>query len=96
MEAISHFLKIQSSYHPQTDDQIEIVNRSLGNMPRCLVGEQPKQWHLALPQAEFAYNNFFNKTTRMSPFSIVYTKLPNYPIDLFEPSTTSKGAANMA
>jgi hypothetical protein len=69
-------LSFSSSYHPQTDGQTEVVNRSLGNILRILVNENPKQWDQMFTQAEFAYNDSPNGSTWMSPFQILYGMHP--------------------
>jgi hypothetical protein len=45
------------SYHPQTDGQTEVENRSLRNLLRSLVTEQGRQWDQILAQAEFSFSN---------------------------------------
>ncbi|PKU88073.1 hypothetical protein MA16_Dca027665 [Dendrobium catenatum] len=75
-------LKLSSAYHPQTDGQTEVTNRTLANMLRCLVQDHPKQWEEVLGQAEFAFNSMPNRATGMCPFSIVYTKMPNHIVDV--------------
>lgn len=42
-------LDMRSAYHPQTDGQTEVTNRSLGNLLRCLVGDSIKTWDSKLP-----------------------------------------------
>ena len=43
-------LKFSTAYYPQTDGQSEVVNRSLGNILRCLIGENGKTWESILPE----------------------------------------------
>ncbi|KAI3760252.1 hypothetical protein L1987_50645 [Smallanthus sonchifolius] len=75
-------LNFSSAYHPQTDGQTEVVNRSLGNLLRCLVGDHVKSWDQKLCQAEFAHNHAVNRSTRFSPFQVVYSAQPRGPLDL--------------
>jgi len=69
-------LSFSSAYHPQTDGKIKGVNKSLGNILRSLVYQNPKWWDLALAQAEFDYNDTPNRSTGMSPFQIVFGMNP--------------------
>ena len=80
-------LKFSTAFHPQTDGQTEVVNRSLGNLLRCLVGEHPRNWDLILPTTEFAFNNSINRITGKSPFEIVHEFKPRSPIDLIPTPT---------
>ena len=75
-------LKFFTAYHPQTNGQTEVVNHSLGNLLRCLVGENSRNWDLLLPRAEFAYNCSVNRSTGKSPFEIIHGYKPNRPLDL--------------
>nr|GFA26772.1 transposon Ty3-G Gag-Pol polyprotein [Tanacetum cinerariifolium] len=75
-------LQFSSSHHPQTDGQAKVVNRSLENLLRSLIGDNAKQWDLILPQAEFAYNSSVNRTTGKSPFEVMYGRNLITPLDL--------------
>lgn len=65
-------MKYSTTCHPQTDGQTEVTNRTLGNLLRCLAGDNVATWDLTLPQAEFAYNSTINRTTGQIQFELAY------------------------
>ena len=75
-------LKFSTAFHPQTDGQIEVVNRSLGNLLWCLVGEVNRNWDSILPTAQLAYNSSANRSIGTSPFEVVHGCTPRKPLDL--------------
>ena len=52
------------------------MNRSLGNLLRCLVGNELHNCEMILAQALFAYNNSVNRSTGKTPFEIVTRTQP--------------------
>ena len=90
---LSHFWKVlwgklgtkllySTTCHPQTDGQTEVVNRTLGNLLRAIVGKNLKTWEDCLPFVKFAYNRSVHSSTGCSPFEIVYGFNPLTVLDL--------------
>ena len=69
------------------------MNRSLGNLLRCLVGNKASNWEMVLAQAEFAYNNSVNRSTRKTPFEIVTRMHPRGISDLRDVASEEKRSA---
>ena len=65
-------LLFSSAYHPQTDCQTEVTNRTLSTLLYVLIKRNIKEWEACLPIAEYAYNRARHPTTGKSPFEVVY------------------------
>jgi hypothetical protein len=66
-----------TTYHPQTDGKIERVNRIIKDMLRMYVMDKPSKWEDYLHLIEFAYNNGYQASFRMSPFEALYGRKCN-------------------
>lgn len=75
-------LLFSTSYHPQTDGQTEVTNRTLTTLLRSLIKKSLKEWDLKLAHAEFAYNRSPCYSTGKTPFEVNYGLNPLSPIDL--------------
>lgn len=61
-------LRMSSSYHPETDGQTEVTNRTIDQYLRAFVHDRPSQWHKYLPWAEYHYNTAFHSSVGMTPY----------------------------
>jgi len=76
-----------SAYHPQTDGQTEVVNRTLEMYLRCFTGDKPKDWIKWLSWVEYTYNTSYHSSTSKSPFELVYGR-PAPSLLSYIPGTT--------
>jgi hypothetical protein len=54
--------------HPETDGQIDVVNRTLSTMLRAVLNKILKRWEDCFPHVEFSYNHATHSSRKMSPF----------------------------
>ncbi|XP_058734067.1 uncharacterized protein LOC131605768 [Vicia villosa] len=81
-------LQYSTSYHPETDGQTEVVNRSLETYLRCFAGDHPKTWHKFLHLAEYWYNTSFHSAIQMTPFKALYGRDPPNLMDYVQHSSS--------
>ena len=69
-------LAMSSSYHSQSDGQMEILNKTLEMYLRCFVLDNPKLWYPMLAWAQYWYNSSYHHSFGMSPFKVVFGREP--------------------
>jgi hypothetical protein len=79
-ESLDTQLCFNSSYHPQTDGQIERVNQILEDMMRAHALQYGRSWDKSLPYAEFSYNNSYQDSLKMAPIEMVYGRRCQTPL----------------
>jgi hypothetical protein len=69
-------LRMSITFHPQTNDQSEIVNKSIMMYLRCLNRDWPRAWLDWLPWAEYCYNTSYRPALKATPFEVVFGRSP--------------------
>ena len=72
---------MSSACHPQTDGQIEVVNKSLEHDLRAFATNRPQTWVEWLPLAEFWFNTNFHTSTKLTPFEALFGYPPPKLLD---------------
>lgn len=80
-------LAMSSAYHPQSDCQTEIVNKSLEHYLRAFAADKPQSWVEWLPLAEFWFNTNFHTSIKLTPFEALYG-YPSPRVMDYVPGTT--------
>ena len=68
-----------TAFNPASNGLVERFNRSLVEILRCLVYEQPLSWDESVHLACFAYNSSYNHSIRESPHFIFFLRDPRLP-----------------
>ncbi|CAF3349874.1 unnamed protein product [Rotaria sp. Silwood1] len=68
-------------YHPQTNGIVERFNSTFVPQISKLQDTQDNNWDEYLQAVVFAYNTGIHKTTKYSPYELLYGRLPRLPID---------------
>ena len=74
-----------TSYHPQCDGNSEVFIRIMKQMIRAFVDQNQKDWDEKLNHLIYAYNTAVHKTTKFSPFQLMFGRTPKIPIDFIDP-----------
>jgi hypothetical protein len=73
-------LNFNTTYHPETDGQTERTNQILEDMLRMYVMDQHKHWQEFLTLVEFAYNNSYQSSIKMTSFEFLYGRPCRTPL----------------
>jgi hypothetical protein len=78
-----------TAYHPQTNGEVERVNRTLKQLLKCYVNEQQNNWDQFVNQMCCAINTSVNESTNKTPFEILFGKEFAFPQNISHDNNTN-------
>ena len=90
--------RLSTTFHPQTGGQTKRTNAILEQYLRVYVNYQPDNWNELIPLAEFAYNNGYQETIKITQFYANYGRNPEHQLMnhlITEKETSAKGIENL-
>ena len=88
-------LAMSTTFHPQTDGQLERTIQLLEDMLRACVLDNKGSWEEQLPLVEFAYNNSYQSSIQMAPYEALYMRPCRSPICWTEVGESSITGSDM-
>lgn len=82
-------LTMSSAFQPQSDGQTEAINKCLEMYCRCFASDTPSTWFSLLPWAKFWYNTYYQHSSRLTPFEVVYGSAPSIVSRFIQDSSTN-------
>ncbi|KAG1670497.1 Retrovirus-related Pol polyprotein from transposon 17.6 [Nymphon striatum] len=70
-----------TAYHPQGNGKCERANRTILSMLSKCGATNPHDWDLELHWQTFAYNTTDHASTKLSPYFVMFGRLPRLPVD---------------
>jgi hypothetical protein len=71
-----------SPYYAQANGQAESSNRTLINLIKKKISDNPKHWHRILSEALWAHRISKHSATKVSPFELVYGQEAVLPVEI--------------
>ena len=77
-----------SPHHPQSNSQVERLNRVIKEALRTMCDANQKDWPDHLDSIAFAYRTAVQESTGLSPYQLLFGRQPVLPVDILygEPS----------
>ena len=73
--------RFASVQNPASNSAAEVLNKKIASYLRAMLDKNPKSWERLVPSLQFSYNTGVSRSTRLSPFNILYGLDPRSPLN---------------